>query len=515
MIRAIIFRILFPAVAGVSLPTLAASNPVLGYADARHLLARTGFGPTEGEVRAYAPLTRGEAVAKLLRETRTTAVTAPPASALDTSPLRRPRGEIVSEADRKAFQQQQVREGLELRAWWVQEMLATPSPLTERMTLFWHNHFVSAQPKVRIARLMYRQNVTLREYAVGNFGAFLHAIARDPAMVLYLDSVQNRNGAPNENFAREAMELFTLGEGRYSEQDVKEAARAFTGWSLERETGVFVFRPRLHDDGTKVVLGKSGPLDGDDVLDILLGRAETAEFLTVKLWREFVSPDLDKAEITRIARRFRESGYDIKVALRELLTSDVFYAPENRGVLVKSPMELVVGTLRQLDINPVTTLPFVVAAAGMGQNLMSPPNVKGWPGGETWINTTTLLARKQYLDRVTRAGDVEMPAMATGARKSVFVEGESPNRSLLPQDVADDDRARRQRFLRRTERALASLDFDSARWIAQFPGANAAERGRAAQQLLLATAPQQPPDFDDDSRTLVHAIVLDAAYQLK
>jgi uncharacterized protein (DUF1800 family) len=516
MIRAIIFRILFLAVAGVSLPTLAASDPVLGYADARHLLARTGFGPTEGEVRAYAPLTRGEAVAKLLRETRTTAVTAPPASTLDTSPLRPPRGEIVSEADRKAFQQQQVREALELRAWWVQEMLATPSPLTERMTLFWHNHFVSAQPKVRIARLMYRQNVTLREYAVANFGAFLHAIAKDPAMVLYLDSVQNRKGAPNENFAREAMELFTLGEGRYSEQDVKEAARAFTGWSVERETGVFVFRPRLHDDGTKVVLGKSGHFDGDDVLDILLGRAETAEFLTAKLWREFVSPDLDKTEIARIARRFRESGYDIKVALRELLTSDMFYAPENRGVLVKSPMELVVGTLRQLEIDPVTTLPFAVAAAGMGQNLMSPPNVKGWPGGERWINTTTLLARKQYLDRITRAGDVEMPAMmAVAARKSVFIEGDSPNRALSPQGVADDDKARRQRFLRQMERALASLDFNSARWIAQFPGANAAERGRAAQQLLLATAPQQPPDFDDDSRTLVHAIVLDAAYQLK
>src|SRR5947207_11367114 len=181
MIRAIVFRILFLAAAGMSLPTLAASNPVLGYANARHLLARTGFGPTEGEVRAYAPLTRAEAVAKLLRETRTTAVTAPPASALDTSSLQPPRGEIFSEADRKAFQQRQLREALELRAWWVQEMLATPSPLTERMTLFWHNHFVSAQPKVRIARLMYRQNVTLREYAVGNFGAFLHAIARDPA----------------------------------------------------------------------------------------------------------------------------------------------------------------------------------------------------------------------------------------------------------------------------------------------------------------------------------------------
>jgi uncharacterized protein (DUF1800 family) len=516
MIRAVALRLLFVAMACASLPALAASNPVLGYDDARHLLARTGFGPTEAEVRAYASLARREAVEKLLRETRATAVTPPPASALDLSPLRPPRGETLTEEARKAFQQQQVREGLELRAWWVQEMLATPSPLTERMTLFWHNHFVSAQPKVRIARLMYRQNVTLREYSVGNFGAFLHAIARDPAMVLYLDSVQNRKGAPNENFAREVMELFTLGEGHYSEQDVKEAARSFTGWSLERESGEFVFRPRLHDDGTKVVLGKSGNFDGDAVLDILLARPETAEFITTKLWREFVSPDPDKAEIARIARRFRESNYDIKVALREMLTGDAFYAPTNRGVLVKSPIELVVGAVRQLDLNPATTLPFAVAAAGMGQNLMSPPNVKGWPGGETWINTTTLLARKQYLDRVTRAGEDSPLAMIVAAsRESEDSERTAPKRALSPQGVPDDDKARQQRFRREMERGLASLDFDSARWIARFPGANAVERGRAAAGLLLATAPQQPPDFDADSRTLVHAIVLDAAYQLK
>jgi uncharacterized protein (DUF1800 family) len=514
MIRAILFRTLVLAIAGMSLPAFAASNAVLGYDDARHLLARTGFGPTEDEVRAYAPLTRGEAVAKLLRETRTTAVTPPPASALDTSPLRPPRGETLSDAERKAFQQQQVREGLELRAWWVQEMLSTPSPLTERMTLFWHNHFVSAQPKVRVARLMYRQNATLREQAVGNFGAFLHAVAKDPAMIVYLDSVQNRKGAPNENFAREVMELFTLGEGRYSEQDVKEAARAFTGWSLERETGVFVFRPRLHDDGTKVVLAKAGNLDGDAVLDILLARPETAEFITTKLWREFVSPEPDKAEVARIARRFRESSYDIKVALRELLTSDAFYAPANRGVLVKSPIELVVGTLRQLDLRPGTTLPFAVAAAGMGQNLMSPPNVKGWPGGETWINTTTLLARKQYLDRITRAGGADAMLQVSMQEPTDMVRN-APNRALAPQGVGDDDKARRQRFLRQMERGLASLDFDSARWIANFPGASAPERGRAAQQLLLAVAPQQPLDFDLDSRALVHAMVLDAAYQLK
>ncbi|MET0683070.1 MAG: DUF1800 family protein, partial [Casimicrobiaceae bacterium] len=199
-------------------PVAAASSPVLGYDDARHLLARTGFGPTDAEIRAYASLTREAAVEKLLGETRTTALTPPPAIVVDAAPIPPPRGESASEAQRKVFVQEQRREGLALRAWWVEEMLATPSPLTERMTLFWHNHFVSGQPKVRISRLMYRQNVLLRTHATGNFGALLPAIGKDPAMLVYLDNAQNRKGAPNENFAREVMELFTLGEGRYTEE---------------------------------------------------------------------------------------------------------------------------------------------------------------------------------------------------------------------------------------------------------------------------------------------------------
>jgi len=365
-----------------------ASSAALGYDDARHLLARTGFGPTDSEIRAYVSMTREAAVDNLLRGAQTVATLPPPASATDTSPLRPPRGDATAE-ERKAFVRAQVREGLALRAWWIDEMTVTRSPLTERMTLFWHNHFVSAQPKVRTTRLMYRQNATLRANALGNFGTLLHAIAKDPAMLVYLDGVRSRKAAPNENFAREVMELFTLGEGHYIEQDVKEAARAFTGWSLDRETGRYVFRPALHDYGVKTVLGRSGRFDGDDVLDILLARSETAEYVTAKLWREFVAADVDAAEVRRIATRFRESHYDIRVALREILTSDAFYAAGHRGVLVKSPVELVVGTLRVFELRPGQPLPFAIAAAGMGQNLFSPPNVKGWPGGETWINTTT------------------------------------------------------------------------------------------------------------------------------
>jgi uncharacterized protein (DUF1800 family) len=489
----------------------AVPGSALGYDDARHLLNRTGFGATQVEIERFSPMTRDQAARKLLSDARTTAVTPPPEWTAETGPLRYPRaGEKASEMDRKMFQQEQIRNGLELRGWWVNEMLATPSPLTERMTLFWHNHFVSSQQKVKLAQLMYRQNVTLRANALGNFGDMLHAMARDPAMVIYLDSVQNRKGAPNENFAREVMELFTLGEGNYGEQDIKEAARAFTGWSLDRTTGQFVFRRFIHDDGTKTVLGKTGNFDGDQVLDILLAQPQTAEFITRKLWREFVSPDPDDAEVRRIARRFRDARYDIKVALNALLTSDAFYAQENRGTLVKSPIDLVVGTLRQFDVKPGEPVPLAVAAAGMGQNLFSPPNVRGWPGQETWINSSTLLARKQFLDRLFRSD--EGYATVSMDKPMAMV----PRQAIASAGAQDPDKMRQIQFQRAMERSLASIQFDSTTWLAQFKSVpDPVRRTEAVTRLLVAIAPQTAPDPHSEPLAQVRGIVLDAAYQLK
>ncbi len=476
-----------------------AAPEAMGYDDARHLLARTGFGPTDAEVKAYAALPRDEAVARLLGTTRTTSITAPPAFAIETGPLRRP-GTSASEDDRKAFLQDQIRKGLELRAWWVQEMLATPSPLTERMTLFWHNHFVSSQQKVRIARLMYGQNAMLRAHALGNFGALLHAASKDPAMLVYLDTVQNRKGQPNENFAREAMELFTLGEGHYTEQDVKEAARAFTGWSLDRETGEYLFRPGVHDRDVKTVLGKSGRFDGDAVLDILLAQTAAAEYVTTKLWREFVSPDPDPREVKRIAQMFRGSNYDIKTALRALLLCDAFWARENRGTLVKSPIEFVVGTLRQLEVQPQSGLPFALLSAGMGQNLYSPPNVKGWPGGNAWIDTNTLLARKQFVDRLARADEAPQPMAATPQADE---KAENP------------EKARARRLALVADRGMRNLQFDATRWMATRAGSTPEDKERAAQALLLALPPQTAPPPGDDAIAFVRATLQDPVYQLK
>jgi uncharacterized protein (DUF1800 family) len=507
-----------------SLATGAAASPndALSYDDARHLLNRAGFGATEAEIQRAVGLTREQAARRLIDGVRTTPFTAPPAWTADTGTLRYPRrGTAASDEERKMFQQQQIREGLELRGWWVGEMLATPSPLTERMTLFWHNHFVSSQQKVKLAELMYRQNATLRANALGNFGVLLHAIARDPAMVIYLDSAQNRKGTPNENFAREVMELFTLGEGNYSEQDIKEAARAFTGWSLDRDSGQFVFRRFIHDEGVKTVLGRTGNLDGDQVLDILLAQPATAEFITRKLWREFISPDPDESTVRQMARRFRESRYDIRTVLHELFTSDAFYARENRAVLVKSPVDLVVGTLHQFEMKPPFAMPFAVAAAGMGQNLFAPPNVKGWPGQETWINTSTLLARKQFLERLFR-GDETMARMPpetyaqASAAGGATMTGAIPRQAVQPQGAIDPDKARQARFMREMERGMSGVPFQSGVWLAQFDTARgSAGRSSAASRLLLATAPQSAPDANSEPLALVRSLVQDAAYQLK
>jgi len=464
----------------------------MGEADARHLLARTGFSPTVAEIREFAALSRTQAVERLLAAVRTEPITPLPAGINDFIPLPKLRAmrQNATEEERKRFVREQIEQGLALRAWWLQEMRNTDSPFTERMTLFWHNHFVSSQQKVKSTALLARQNLLLRRHAVGNFAELLHAVARDPAMVVYLDNVSNRRGQPNENFAREVMELFTLGEGHYTEQDIREAARAFTGWSLDRNTGDFRFYRVLHDAGEKVVFGQRGRFNGDEVLDLLLAQPATAEFITSKLWREFVSPQPDPQELKRIANRFRDSRYDLRTVMRDLLTSEYFYASGNRAVLVKSPVDLVVGTLRLFDIQPHDLRPAALATRQLGQDLFGPPNVKGWPGGETWINSQTLLARRQLLSRLFRAE--EMP-------------------TVVPNNM-DDRQARR---LRRLGLQMTSdYRFRVDDWFRQFTGHTASPLAQLTR-LVLAASPHEPLPSSPDRLGWIRALVLDPVYQLK
>lgn len=502
------------ALAGGIAAATAHATP-MGPEEARHLLARTSFGPSTADIQRYATLDRTAAVDRLLAEARTTSVLAPPV--FDDRAVQPAPGRTLTAEERRDYVREQNENTQALRGWWIAEMVTTPSPLTERMTLFWHNHFVSSQQKVRLARLIYRQNATFRANALGNFGTLLHAIARDPAMVIYLDSAQNRKGAPNENFAREVMELFTLGEGHYSEQDVKEAARAFTGWSFDRAADAFVERPRLHDDGDKVVFGRRGNLDGDDVLDLILARPDTARFVVTKLWREFVSPEPDAAAVARIADHFRGAHYDLKVALRDLLLEPAFWTPANRGTLVKSPVELVVGTLRALDVRPDAGLPYAIAAAGMSQVLFAPPNVKGWPGGDTWINSTTLLARKQFLDTLTRAS--ARPSMDGDTMASLQMIATTPSVSVRDDASMSEEAQRRLRAARSVERALGRLRFAPLGWLDAQPGDDVAARFASGQRTLLPLAPVTADVAEAraqrDATLFVRAALLDPVYQLK
>jgi uncharacterized protein (DUF1800 family) len=473
--------------------SIAAHAAAIGYEGARHLLNRTGFGATDAEIAQFAPLGREEAVDRLLDGARREAFVAPPAAVDEPyQPFYKLR--MLSAEERMAAQRKLVQEGFELRAWWLREMIATPSPLTERMTLFWHNHFATSQQKVRSTQLMYRQNALLRREALGNFATLLHDIAKDPAMLIYLDNAGSRKQAPNENFAREVMELFTLGEGHYTEHDVKEAARAFTGWSLDRETGEYTYRRIWHDYGEKTVLGRTGLLDGDDVLDTLLSRPETARFVVAKLWREFVSPTPDAAEVSRWADTFRASHYEVKPLMRAVLTSDAFWSPANRGALVKSPVDLVVGTLRTFGIKPADLRPAVFACAALGQNPFSPPNVKGWPGGDAWIDSATLLGRRQLVDRLFRGSD-PMAAAPVAMRDE-------------PKAAPGDFAARMRRSL---ERGIADYAFDGDRFAASLGNAGA----KRLEPLVLAYPPVNGDESEAPIPDRVRALVGDASYQLK
>ena len=400
--------------AAVLLPAQAAA---LAPEEARHLLARTGFSAAPAEIAALTGLSRPAAVERILAaaaaQAAAGAVTAPPGWTADGLP---PRAAGLSEIERLALRDRLREEGRELKAWWLREMLATPAPLAEVMTLFWHSHFTSSLAKVKAPSLLFRQNALLRRHALSNFATLLRDIARDPAMLLYLDNARSRRLAPNENFARELLELFTLGEGRYAEADLKEAARAFTGWSVDAASGAFRFRAAWHDGGDKQILGRRGAFGGEEVIDLLLARPETAETIVVKLWRQFISEQPDPAEVQRLAALFRDGGYEIRPLLAALLTGDAFWAPENRGRLVKSPVDLIVGTLRLFALPPfdqpgADARDLAWLSRRLGQDLFDPPDVKGWPGGTAWISGASLLDRQALITRITG-----------GARQAAFFD---------------------------------------------------------------------------------------------
>ena len=293
-------------------------------------------------------------------------------------------------ADQKKELQKKSREGIRnLNLYWINEMVNSEAQLREKMSFFWHGHFAC-----RNLNIFFQQGLldVIRNNCLGNFRDLLHEVSKTGAMLNFLNNNQNRKDHPNENFAREVMELFTMGRGNYTEEDVKESARAFTGWGANAK-GEFVFRRFFHDNGNKTVLGKTGNFDGDDVLDILLDQKQTARFLSQKIYKFFVNENVDKEKVEWLADRFYKSDYDISKLMEDIFTSDWFYDEKNIGTQIKSPVELLVGIQRILPMKLENDEALLLLQRVLGQILFYPPNVAGWPGGKTWIDSSTLMMR--------------------------------------------------------------------------------------------------------------------------
>jgi uncharacterized protein (DUF1800 family) len=384
----------------------------ISFEEARHLLSRTGFGiamPTD--IDALMGLEYEAAVDKILDGVIDRPLT--PIPDFQTSPKQRKLVKKMNADERRAFRKLRRQDSKALKHWWIREMLATPSPLTERMVLFWSNHFVSELRKVNYSQPMYAQQAVFRENALGDFATLLKETSTGPAMLVYLDGNKNVKGKPNENFAREVLELFTLGEGQgYTETDIREAARAFTGWRVNFSRGGFLLNKKLHDDGRKTFLGDEGFFDGMDILDRVLKHPRVAEFITEKLWREFVSEQRDDTEIKRLAKLFRDNDLHVKPLLKAIFLSDAFRAPANVGSLIKSPVDLVIGTARLLKASNLPAKNVFGVLNNLGQNLFDPPDVKGWRGGNAWISATTTMQRSGFVSGTRRFMKIGKPKPA-------------------------------------------------------------------------------------------------------
>jgi uncharacterized protein (DUF1800 family) len=383
------------------------------FEDAAHLMRRAGFGGTPEQIEELRLLGPQLAAEKLLRFTAQDGTQSNPHSIEKT----------FQAAQQQGVNNPAARAIPTLQAWWIHKMLQSREPLKEKLTLFWHGHFVSALDKVRNAFMLRDQNELFRSKGLGKFQDLVLEVSRDPAMLRYLDNDQNVKEHPNENYARELMELFTMGAyGGYTEKDVQEAARAFTGWTFSRgrinanPNPKFIFNAKQHDTGVKTVLGQTGKWGGEDVVRIVTNHPATPKFMTRKLWAFFVNEDAPDAVIEELSRTWVQSDGNIREVLLDMLTSEAFYAPENRAVLIKSPLEYVIGTLRSLDIQlePGQNLGLISLLNAMAQTPFLPPDVSGWDAGLGWIADTTLLNRLNFVGMIAGTGRLPVPRNQMG-----------------------------------------------------------------------------------------------------
>ena len=416
----------------------------------------------------------------------------------------------------------------ELRGWWLYVMLHSGHPLREKLTLFWHNHFATSIAKVNSTREMFNQNKLLRANALGKFGPFLLAVSKDAAMLHWLDSNSNIKGKPNENFAREIMELFSLGVGHYTETDIRQAARAFTGWHTDSDGLGFEFNPRLHDDGVKTVLGQTGNWNGDDVVRIILKQPAAATFLVRKLYHFYVSETREPSDafLEPLAESFRKSDYDIAALVRRILSSRHFFSEYAFRQRIKSPVEFVLGAVRavyrEYDAKdkrhqPLTQQVLVRYIDSMSQLLFAPPNVKGWRGANSWLNTATMLERDNFAQAL---------AMGTLWGNDSF----RGNMSMPKPTLAGPTAAGKPKPADQPEEPIPPTAFDPTRVIHEEKAASAKDivrvlldvylpggvRSAAEEKLVAFVAAGNPRGaaLDRRVRETVHALLTMPEYQL-
>ena len=406
--------------------------------EAAHLLNRAGFGGSPSDIKNLHALGREKAVDSLLEPAEALDAFPAPAWSTDEQALadmqmrveqRREifqsmRGLSAEESENrkreaiKEIQQESRQRALEAQGWWFRRMLATRAPLREKMTLFWHDHFATSVLKVKQSVLMVRQNEMFRVNAFGSFKDLTQSILMDPAMMLYLDTQSSKKDHPNENFAREVMELFTLGEGNYSEQDVREAARAFTGYELDRRNGSVFHNKRQWDPTDKTIFGKTGPFDGKGVIDLVFQKKEAARFMAKKLWEFFVAENPPTPAVDSLADTLTQADFKTGPLLREIFLSREFYSEAVIRNQIKCPMQYLIELLKQLEIESPPYGFAINAEQQLGQILFMPPNVAGWDWGQAWINTNTLLTRYNLAGFLTKGAQEDKNVMSNEMMKT-------------------------------------------------------------------------------------------------
>ncbi len=371
----------------------------------QHLYWRGGFGPTWANIEKDSQLSEEQALKSFFKDSQS------------FSPLIVREGQAPKVQELRMLEKEKRRELIVnsrkevrlLNEAWLDKMVSGKAQLREKMAFFWHGHFACQCKNIFHAQSYLN---TLRKNALGKFGDLVLGIAREPAMLQFLNNQQNRKRSPNENFARELMELFTLGRGNYMEKDVKESARAFTGWGFDGSN--YVFRERLHDTGSKTFMGKTGNFNGDDIIRMILAKKETAQFMTRKIYAFFVNEEVNEAHVKQLAERFYDSGYDIKDLMYFMFSSSEFYADKNVGSMIKSPVVYMVGLQRNYSIKLPKPQTRLFLQKVLGQMLFMPPNVAGWPGGKAWIDSSTLMVRLRMPEVLYRKSALAIQAKAEG-----------------------------------------------------------------------------------------------------